>query len=178
MISVPSINSICYHSMLESSVNNKKPLVTSSLKVVNFDNCLVKEYFRGLGLGGQPRAVDSLYIDEDGLKYLIEFKDSPLKNIDKLEIHEKILNSILSMNEILGCEQKDLRSRATFILVYNAHKNASFEEIEMGVLAEAKEIEDPLGILKYKMWYFKEIRIMDKKAFEDEYVSTWEQKKS
>lgn len=110
------------------------------LPCVNFDNA-VSEFTKKMGYDKYSAAsADTISISKskDEKIVLIEFKNGKLKSASKrLNIREKMCNSLLILEAIFNQSWTELRNSMEFILVYNENKNPK---------------EQPKEVIKDKMY--------------------------
>lgn len=99
-------------------------MTNSEIQVINFDK--VKEsYIREMNLSNIPCSNDALYIGKDKKLFFVEFKNGVIKKSDIFNIYNKIYDSLLIFNDIIGENISFCRQHLYFILVYNERKNTS-----------------------------------------------------
>ena len=88
--------------------------------VLNFDK--IEKKMSAVFHRNLRRSCDA-YVEKNGMRYLIEFKNQSDGNIDGTEIRDKIYDSIalLSLNESIP--RKALAERTVAIVVYNNNKH-------------------------------------------------------
>jgi len=105
-------------------------LICSSLKLYNFDE-VTKLYQKGkIKRGFDIRSCDGLFITPRDELYLVEFKNRSLifqdkkeEALEEMELLEKAQSSLLALSDLLQMDIRILRSKITYILVYNPNKN-------------------------------------------------------
>ena len=171
-------NNLCTFEEASIDENPPKKYVThSQLMCINYDKGVTRNYYSALSkrldfpnkLGRStrekdcPKAVDSLYITDDGEVYFIEFKINK-KNTKPHEIRQKALESLLSFMEITSLKRSEVRKFATLIVAYgNADEPNKYDESSKDKLYKHytnQKAKTPLissNLERYKGIYFKDI---------------------
>lgn len=140
---------------------------------INFDD-VVEKYVNSLGYSKNSSAsADSFVLtcNSENAPVLIEFKNGQLQHSSKtrLNVREKMCNSILILEAILGESWLDLRKSMQFILVYNESKNPKGEdpkkEIHSSIGNKAAGTNGiRFGLEKYSL-YYKNIQTLTEGEF-------------
>lgn len=151
-----------------------------SHRVYNFD--AISEKFYAMTRGEKSFSCDAYYEKSQDDVYLFEFKNQNEGNVDKVEIKNKIYDSVslLVMNENLPRDV--ISSKVTAIIVYNNQKglensdngylpSGSFDRFayKMAELSGKSGVDNYLkkfDLEKYKGVLFKEVYTVDKNVFE------------
>lgn len=153
-------------------------------RIFNFDG-ISKAFCRKLR-GEKNSSCDGYYIKPDGNAFLVEFKNQPEGNIDKISLKNKIYDSIttLVMNE--NITRNEVVKRTSVIVVYNDSANQqksktsyntsqafnSFAK-KIAELSEKKGIhsyDKKFGLQCYKDILFHDVFTVDKQIFEQEFM--------
>lgn len=156
-------------------------MTDSEVQVINFDK--VKEsYIKGMKLSETPCSNDALYIGKDNELFFVEFKNGVMKNNKIYNVYNKIYDSLLIFNDIVGENISFCRQNLNFILVYNEGKNPyKKDELEQqdnskAIIGKyfhkkAKEKFVRFGLLKFEKLYFKKVFTYTEKEFKDDFLS-------
>lgn len=161
--------------------DSEKPesMTKSQVKTINFDK--VKEkYIWGMKLTNTPCSNDALYITPDGEYYFIEFKNGKMTKAKVFGVYNKIYDSLLIFNDIIGENISFCRENVNFILVYNEEKNPT-DDIAGGEnprVAIGKHFSRKANkrfvrydLNRYKKIYFKDVYTYTEKEFDEEFLS-------
>lgn len=153
-------------------------MTKSQIKTINFDK--VKEaYIKGMRLTNTPCSNDALYITKDGEYYFIEFKNGKMTRDKVFNVYNKIYDSLLIFNDIVGQNISFCRDKVNFILVYNESKNPNEDmgqeenpRIKIGkhFSKKAKKQFVRFDLNRYKKIYFKDVYTYTEKEFEEEFL--------
>ena len=149
-------------------------LLSSQLEVYNFDEVKKRfQQYHDFPGGKEVSSCDTLYIHEkkDVEFYLVEFKNSPLSNLQgkKNIIREKLSGSLLILTDIRKIGISKTKNVAYFILVYKDAKDLK-EKIANEVFLRKLSFE------KYENIYYKQCLILSTKEFQKKFVDQWENK--
>ncbi len=156
-------------------------MTNSEIQVINFDK--VKEcYIREMNLSNTPCSNDALYIGKDKKIFFVEFKNGVMKKSKIFNVYNKIYDSLLIFNDIVGENISFCRQNLYFILVYNEGKNScekgaieqqdsSKAVISKYVHNKAKKKYVRFGLDRFEKIYFKEVFTYTEKEFEDIFLS-------
>lgn len=156
-------------------------MTNSEIQVINFDK--VKEsYIRGMNLSDTPCSNDALYIGKDEKLFFVEFKNGVMKNNKIYNVYNKIYDSLLIFNDIVGENISFCRQNLYFILVYNERKNSCEKDeikqqdsskavIGKYIHKKAKRKFVRFGLDKFEKIYFKEVFTYTENEFEDIFLS-------
>lgn len=163
----------CQSTFQECSRDQQDVMNVPDDPCINFDD-VVEKYANSLGYSKDGAAsADSFVLtkDPDNAPVLIEFKNGQLQHSPRtrLNIREKMCNSILILEAILGESWLDLRSTMQFILVYNESKNPKAgnpkDKIRSSVGNKAAGTKDiRFGLEKYSL-YYSNIRTLTESEF-------------
>lgn len=159
-------------------------LIESQQQAINFDE-VKNEYITGLNLVKTPCSVDSVFMDENGKMFFVEFKNAHIGKKEEFPIRKKIYDSVMIFTDIVSCTISDLRNSAEYILVYSEDKNQSdapksekencsscvqdsnsFNQIASGFAKLAHEEYVRFGIDIFKNYCFKDVHTYTEKEFE------------
>lgn len=156
-------------------------MTNSEIQVINFDK--VKEsYIREMNLSNIPCSNDALYIGKDRGIVFVEFKNGVLKKSDIFNVYNKIYDSLLIFNDIVGENITFCRQNLSFILVYNERKNTC-ETNDTGRQASSKAIISKyihnkakkkfvrFGLDRFEKIYFKEVYTYTQNEFEEIFLA-------
>lgn len=173
---------------ISNDKENKQSLLDDELsehRILNFDGISGK--FCKKVRGEKNFSCDGYYEKSNGNRYLIEFKNQPEGNIDKVWLKNKIYDSIstLVMNE--NVTRKEVANSTSVIIVYNDEAaeektNTSFNSSEsfnlfaqkMGVLSKKTGIDSydkKFDLARYQNLLFKDVYTIDKRIFEKEFIN-------
>lgn len=156
-------------------------MTDSEIQVINFDK--VKEsYIRKMNLTNTPCSNDALYIGKDKRIFFIEFKNGVMKNQKIYNVYNKIYDSLLIFNDIVGGNISFCRKHLYFILVYNEGKNSCEKDssgkqdsskamISKYVHNKAKKKFVRFGLDRFEKIYFKEVFTYTESEFEHVFLS-------
>ena len=156
-------------------------MTDSEIQVINFDK--VKEsYIRKMNLTNTPCSNDALYIGKDKRIFFIEFKNGVMKNQKIYNVYNKIYDSLLIFNDIVGENISFCRKHLYFILVYNEGKNScekysgwqqdsSKAVISKYVHDKAKKKFVRFGLDRFEKIYFKKVFTYTESEFEHVFLS-------
>ena len=112
---------------VSEDTRNGQFMIDSSLEVVNFDK-FSKIYAHRMGIPGQPKTNDALYVTEQRKWIFIEFKNGNMKAED---IYRKIYDSLIMVNELGIVDWDFCRKNVSYLLVYNEEKyNENFPKLQ------------------------------------------------
>ncbi len=177
----------------DSDSPNPECMTNSEIAVVNFDK--VKEsYIKDMKLSFTPCSNDALYIDKNGDLYFIEFKNGIMTRPMIFNVYNKIYDSLLIFNDIVGQNISFCRKHMNFILVYNESKNLSEDynnegknlskddkiknqdcskaEISKYLYSKAKKKYIRFGLERFEKLYFQEVFTYTQQEFEDSFLSS------
>lgn len=153
-------------------------------KMFNFDGISAK-YCKKIR-GEKNFSCDGYYEKSNGNRYLIEFKNQPEGNIDKVWLKNKIYDSIstLVMNE--NITREEVAKRTSVIIVYNDevaeektktsyNSSEAFNQFskKMGSLSKKIGIDSydkKFDLARYQNLLFKDVYTIDKRIFEKEFI--------
>lgn len=156
-------------------------MTDSHVNVINFDK--VKEcYIKGMELSKIPCSNDVLYINRSGHFYFVEFKNGEMKKEKIFNVYNKIYDSLLIFNDIIGENISFCRNHVTFILVYNESKNpdgnnhvknedCSKAEIAKHFFKKAKKKYVRFDLERFHKIYFHEVFTYTEKEFADLFLA-------
>lgn len=156
-----------------------KYMMQSDVEVVNFDN-VKNDYIQGMKLSNTPCSNDALYIDEQGEYFFVEFKNGVMKKDKIFNVYNKIYDSLLIINDIIGENISFCREHVNFILVYNESKNpddhtkpVENSRVAIGKYFSAKASKKfvRFDLNRLKKIYFKDIYTYTEKEFEEEFLA-------
>lgn len=176
----------------DSDSSNPECMTNSEIEVINFDK--VKEsYIKDMKLSYTPCSNDALYIDKNGELYFIEFKNGIIKPHTIFNVYNKIYDSLLIFNDIVGKNISFCREHVNFILVYNEGKNLSgnydnenknsFKDCEIKnqdsskarigkyFYSKAKKKYIRFGLERFEKLYFHEVFTYTEQEFEDSFLN-------
>ena len=178
---LPSVYDDCKVSLKAASYDsdNKTYVSESSLMVYNFDEkyrgkpSVMEKYYevhKLLPVTEKANSCDAFYVSvgRNNEKYLIEFKNSPLSNIDHTNMKEKLLGSLLVLTDIYQAGISDFRKNITFMLVYSNEKDRLKER------ASDRARSSRLNFTKYEKIYYKQCIILGDEKFQQQFVDSWE----
>ncbi len=177
----------------DSDSSNPECMTNSEIAVVNFDK--VKEsYIKDMKLSFTPCSNDALYIDKNGDLYFIEFKNGIMTRPMIFNVYNKIYDSLLIFNDIVGQNISFCRKHVNFILVYNESKNLSEDynnegknlskddkiknqdcskaKIVKRLYSKAKKKYIRFGLERFEKLYFQEVFTYTQQEFEDSFLSS------
>ncbi len=177
----------------DSDSPNPECMTNSEIAVVNFDK--VKEsYIKDMKLSFTPCSNDALYIDKNGDLYFIEFKNGIMTRPMIFNVYNKIYDSLLIFNDIVGQNISFCRKHVNFILVYNESKNLSEDYNNEGknlskdgkiknqdcskakigkyFYSKAKKKYIRFGLERFEKLYFQEVFTYTQQEFEDSFLSS------
>lgn len=176
--SLPEVLQKHCSTLKKTSIDGKKNMTESLVKVVNYDK-IPNEFARGKGGKGIPTSVDALYVDETGKWIFIEFKNG---SIAKADIFRKIYDSILIGLQMGFLTDMDfVRSKVEYILVYNSEKygemqNAPARDTNYNYIFNRAQAEQKLfDVDKLEGHLLKETHTFTKEMFEEKFVKKMEQ---
>ena len=133
-------------------------------RVINFDK-VKTGYLNDLGKTEECAAsVDAIGEDDQGCVYMVEFKNG---EIDKEQIRNKIMESLLIYCDITHTTLKTTRETMEFILVYN-EKNKKFQGKEQKAIYLAQLAKSSCSLYeldKYKGFCLHNAYLMSAKDF-------------
>lgn len=174
----------------DSDSPNPECMTNSEIEVINFDK--VKEsYIKDMKLSYTPCSNDALYIDKNGELYFIEFKNGIIKPHIIFNVYNKIYDSLLIFNDIVGKNISFCREHVNFILVYNEGKNSSEDydnknsskdckiknqdsskaRIGKYFYSKAKKKYIRFGLERFEKLYFHEVFTYTEQEFEDSFLN-------
>lgn len=106
----------------DSDSGTSEYMTQSEIEVINFDK-VKDDYIKGMHLSSTPCSNDALYISKDGEVYFVEFKNGRMKKEKVFNVYNKIYDSLLIFNDIIGANISFCREHVNFVLVYNESKN-------------------------------------------------------
>ena len=178
---------------------NREYMTMSGLPGINFDD-VVDEYAKRHGVK-KPHSNDALFASEnDGLFYLIEFKNGIIDDTKIPGIIYKVYDSLLIYMDITGATVRELRENMIYILVYNEYKkhtardvpdwvskrraipesvpavrnSASRTYIAAHVSEKAGMHVTRFGLKKFERLYVKEVHTFTKKEFDRYFIKKYE----
>ncbi len=166
----------------DSDSPNPECMTNSEIAAVNFDK--VKEsYIKDMKLSFTPCSNDALYIDKNGDLYFIEFKNGIMTRPMIFNVYNKIYDSLLIFNDIVGQNISFCRKHVNFILVYNESKNLSKDDkiknqdcskakIGKYFYSKAKKKYIRFGLERFEKLYFQEVFTYTQQEFEDSFLSS------
>lgn len=176
---------VCKTTMREASLSDvKNPssfAVDSDIEVFKLDERegLVNLYRRMFSeedaRKGDISAVDALFTGSDEI-YFIEFKDGAVSNIKPSDIHEKILNSLLIVNDVFGLSLEYARLKANYIVVCNIKDAEPITKEHRNMIPNKKHIPPIIkfNLKKFQGVYFKGIYTVNKHKFKKEFLDKWQ----
>ncbi|MEA3288715.1 MAG: hypothetical protein U9Q04_00925 [Campylobacterota bacterium] len=127
-----------------------------SQKVFDFDNIIKKVYPHK-----QPASYDALLLDENNI-FCVEFKNERYSDIDKEQLHKKLINSKEAMDDIFKKNNIQVKDyNFVFCVAYKNTKTRWRRAIEKNTIQFELE--------QYKGKYFDEIYTNDVQFFTNEY---------
>lgn len=163
----------------------KEYMTESQIQVADFDG-VKNDYIRNMKLSGTPCSNDALYMDQTGKYVFIEFKNGSMSKRQVYNVYNKIYDSLLMLNDIIGKSISFSRENVDFILVYNEAKNSNKEEdkdkrneqelsskVAIGKYfsQKAKKKFIRFDMEKFQRIYFREVFTYTENEFEEEFVS-------
>ncbi len=156
-----------------------KYMTQSEIEVIHFDK-VKDDYIKGMKLSVTPCSNDALYVHRDGKLYFVEFKNGVMKKDKVYNVYQKIYDSLLILNDIIGENISFCREHLNFILVYNEKKNpCETEAYEDSVKARIGKyfagkagrpyVRFDLG--RFQKIYFKEVFTYTESEFEKLFLS-------
>lgn len=163
---------------------NNEVMTELGFPIYNFDS-VKRHYINSLFKSEESCTSCDGILWNKYLKLLIEFKNG--KKIDTKDIHIKVLNSLLILCDINGCNISDLKADLVFILVYNEEKNpVKKEELTQYEKKRHDEVQESINrdsickyfcknaktefvrydLLKYKGLYFRDVHSYSQNEFE------------
>lgn len=158
----------------DSDSGEIKYMTNSEVQVINFDG-VKDDYISKMKLSDIPCSCDALYIANNERIFLIEFKNGVVNRKKAYNVYNKIYDSLLIFNDIIGENISFCRNNLFFILVYNEEKNPK-EIISKYMHKKAKENHAEFNLDKFEKIYFKKVLTYTEKEFEDSFLSKIENK--
>ena len=159
------ISSLKEASLDDSDQNNKHYMTKSNLSVYDFDK-VKAQYSTALGMSTRPKSVDALSSSTNGDIYLNEFKNGNLSDkVKKLEIRQKIYDSLIMLYDLLGIDLVRSRHEVVFVLVYNQRKNNSRVKIANAVSRKANSSFAINGLNGLQGFCLKEMKTVTEAEF-------------
>lgn len=174
----------------DSDGKNPGYMTESEMEVINFDK--VKDsYIRGMKLSKTPCSNDALYFAENGKIYFIEFKNGFMTPKKVYEVYNKIYDSLLIFNDIVGKTISFCRENVYFILVYNESNNhgkngdeeqdaskkdeaekqdSAKSQIAKHIHKKAKRKFERFGLKRFEKIYFKEVYAYTEMEFKEFFI--------
>ncbi|MGK4165302.1 hypothetical protein [Ligilactobacillus salivarius] len=143
---------------------NKTKMTKNKSKVIDFDrvkDCYMINIKKNFKIDNDPRSIDAIFDTKDGRMVFVEFKNGKLSPKNVLE---KLYDSVLINNDLLGISIGKLRKDGIFILVYNP---GSAEELQNMVASNANESIKRMKIGRFEGYIFKKVYSFTKDQFED-----------
>ena len=152
---------------------NNQSMVDSNFPIVDFDRA--KEmYAKGFGAYA-PKSCDGLYYSkDDGIIYLIEFKNGKINNDVKTHIYFKILESLWLLSDVINKPSSFFRANCVFLLVYNDAKNRC--AIASHIMRNAGGEIVRFGLDRFERLYVKKAHTLNPHEFYVRFVRKWERK--
>lgn len=158
-----------------------KYMTQSEVEVINFDK-VKEDYIRGMKLSATPCSSDALYIKNEGKLYFVEFKNGFMKKDKVFNVYNKIYDSLLILNDIIGENISFCREHVNFMLVYNESKNPSQKEgtdkedsakarIGKYFTSKANQRYIRFDLGKFKKLYFRDVFTYTEKEFEEFFLA-------
>ncbi len=148
---------------------NRTSLIASDVKVANFDG--IKDKFAGKHrLKVKPCSADALFVDDDGMFVLAEFKNG---EIDEMQIIEKLYDSAVILLDVKRQSPDWMIRNACFVLVYrDADENvrARHELMRLG----SRKADDPTRFYiaqKAPHYLYKAVEEMTAEEFTSRYLA-------
>ena len=183
----------------DSSVHPVEYMSESMLSVYNFDE-VARRYFDGQPQrpGELPKSADALVKCDADSYALVEFKNGRLNGRRMHEVHQKALDSLLILGDLLKTTISWSREHLDYVLVYNEAKNATGlsedDDPSRGVQSSRSRRDivratSRLGLgdrsrrssvaefglgRKLRNYCFREVRTYTERDFQRELVSSWE----
>jgi len=104
---------------VDEDINSR--MVVSSKEVIKGDEPtglinLYRKHFAPDSTGDLS-GVDAIYMHNNKLMF-VEFKNSPSKNVNKIQVQQKILHSLLVCQDIFNLNISYMRENAIYVVVY------------------------------------------------------------
>jgi len=160
-------------------------MTQSDIEVINFDG-VKNEYVKDLHLTYTPCSNDALYITA-GEIYFVEFKNGIMKKDKIFNVYNKIYDSLLIFNDIIGANISFCRKNVNFVLVYNECKNpcpkddisksipqgqdSSKARIGKYFTAKANKSYTRFDLGRFEKLYFKKVFTFTESEFENFFLS-------
>lgn len=165
--------------------DHNETMTDSQLAAVDYDS-LIREYAKGRNFR-TPKSNDALVLRGDA-GWFIEFKNGSLSSRREINaLHSKNFESLLMLMDICGpaITLEDIRSRFTYILVYNPARNPGFRHKIQGSAARdrIKRRLIALGGDEFRVGglhevfervYFKAVHTWTKEEFEQKFIRPME----
>ncbi|WP_270288226.1 hypothetical protein [Enterococcus casseliflavus] len=166
---------------------NDEYMTDSLVQAIDFDR--VKDQFTsriGYRDCKSPMSNDVFYTDSDGTHYFIEFKNGA--NILPHMLSQKNYDSTIILAILLSEKLEDLKDNLQYILVYNEEKIT--EESLINRYVQNSKERDSIGKFFskkakttfiffqqdfFKGYLFSEVFTLNKKEFQEMFVSKWNQ---
>lgn len=160
----------------DTDSGNIKYMTQSEVEVINFDK-VKEDYVRDMKLSVTPCSNDALYIGREGKLYFVEFKNGVMKKDKVFNVYQKIYDSLLILNDIIGENISFCREHLNFILVYNESKNPyengetakeDSAKVRIGkyFAAKANKKYVRFDLERFKKIYFSDVFTFTEKEFE------------
>lgn len=158
-----------------------KYMTESEVEVINFDK-VKDDYIRDMGLSTTPCSNDALYVGRKGNISFVEFKNGRMKKDKVYDVYNKIYDSLLIFNDIVGKNISFCRENVNFILVYNESKNplesgkedkedSSKARIGKYFASKANRKYVRFDLERFQKIYFREVFTYTEKEFERNFLS-------
>ena len=131
----------------------------STNKYINLDKKVIKQVYNVISKDycDTISLVDTFFIENNTL-YMIEFKNSPFENINKLKILKKAVESFSFIKKYLKKEYKKI----IFIVVFDRYKR---EYKKVGGRINCKSSPIHFNLCRYNKVFFDEIYTLDRIYF-------------
>jgi hypothetical protein len=167
-------------------IDDARYMTLNEKLVVNLDR-FKDAFVGGMALTAVPKSCDALLLTNQGVLFMIEFKNGKIEAKKNYEIKVKVFESLLMLSEKFSQTIEFMRDNAVFILVYNESvdhgseqfgdtgdsKDSGIRTIEDSLFKLAKTHQIRFGLHRFKKLYFKEVYTYSKAEFETEFVEKW-----
>ncbi len=167
----------------ETSFDNKNSIymTESRLPVIHFDK-VAGEYSSIRSLSETLQSNDALIPAGNTLTF-VEFKNGQIKRGDGFQLRGKNYNSVLILSDLASMSLSDIRSKTSYILVYNKDKNQANTWGDERVRRNQQMQDSPAftGFVKLLANYAKEeyirfgLRIFENYCFKEVHTYTQEE---
>lgn len=148
-------------------------LCNLNLQVVNFDNFKNKYLKTYCNAVQGVRSADALYLGDDNLDVLIEFKDEKregeglTKNSEVIDqvLFLKAYGSVILISHATNATPSEISENIVFYLVYSKEKNQMIALNDHFVRKSGKIPEAHFGLKHLKGFLFKDVRTFDSDYF-------------